>query len=73
VTFILEKEARCFTRWTLYEAYNLLQRLIHFIQAAKLVTFTLNVLCSNHGLDSDTSNFRSPSGQLFEKWHQIMS
>lgn len=57
MTFILEKEAHYFTRWTLYEAYNVLQRLIHFIQAAKLVTFIPNVLCSNHGLDSDTTNF----------------
>jgi len=57
VTFILEKKAYCFTRWTLYEAHNVLRRLSHFIQAIKLVTFIRNVLCSNHGRDSDTSNF----------------
>jgi len=47
VPFILEKEARCLTRWTLYEAHNVQQRLSHFIQTVKLVTFIPNVLCSN--------------------------
>jgi len=59
VTFVLEKKAHCFTRWTLYEAHYVLRRLSHFIQAVKLLTFIPNVLCSNHGRYSDTSNFPS--------------
>jgi hypothetical protein len=57
MTFISEKEEYCFTRWILCEVQKVLQRLSHFTQAVKLVIFIAKVLCSNHGRDTDSSEF----------------